>query len=169
MKVLTSYDSQMKLRGISLQGSLDIENRARIISCQAQMTSFEFFYDLNLAHRLYSLTDSLSKTIQKKRFSAVDGQRSAGLTLQFLKGMRTEEAIKLFYDTVAKKAQSMSLSSAVLPRKRKIPNYKTIHQNFQIDRYKESIEAHHSATPEDHYRSIYFDSLCYHIFNQNKI
>ena len=75
------------------------------------MTSFEFFYGLNLAYRLYSMTDSLSKTIHRESFSAVDGQKSADLTLQVLKGMRTDEAAKLFYDTVVKKAQSMSLSN----------------------------------------------------------
>ena len=71
MKVLTNYDSLMKLWDISLQGSLDRETRARIIGCQAQMTSFEFFYGLNLAYRLYSVTDNLSKTIQKESFSAL--------------------------------------------------------------------------------------------------
>jgi len=58
--------------GHSLQVSLDRETRARIIGCQAQMTTFEFFYGLNLAYRLYSMTDNLSKTIQKESFSAVE-------------------------------------------------------------------------------------------------
>jgi len=115
MKVLTNYDSLMKLWDISLQGSLDRETRARIIGCQAQMTTFEFFYGLNLAYRLYSMTDNLSKTIQKE--TAVDGQRSADLTLQALKGMRTDEAAKLFYDTTVKKATKHEfIESAVLPR-----------------------------------------------------
>ena len=106
------------------------------------------------------MTDNLSKTIQKESFSAVDGQRRADLTLQALKGMRTDDAAKLFYDTVVKKATKHEfIESAVLPRKRKRPNYKTIHQHFQIDGYKQGTKAHHSDTPEDHYRSIYFDSL----------
>jgi len=65
-----------------------------------------------------------------------------------------------FYDTTVKKAtKHESIESAVLPRKRKRPNYKTIQQHFQIDGYKQGTEAHHSATPEDYYHSIYFDSL----------
>ena len=119
------------------------------------------------------MTDNLSTTIQKESFSAADGQRSADLTLQVLKGVRTDEAAKLFYDTVVKKATKHEfIESAVLPRKRKRPNYKTIQQHFQIDGYKQGTETHHSATPEDHYHSIYFDSLDAIIsstFNQNKI
>ena len=72
-----------------------------IIGCQAQMYSFDFFCVLNLAHRLYAMTDNLSKTIQKESFSAIDGQRCADLTLQALKEMRTDEAVKLFYNTIA--------------------------------------------------------------------
>jgi hypothetical protein len=160
MKVLTNYDSLMKLWDVSLQSSLDRETRARIIGCQAQMTTFDFFYGLNLAHRLYAMTDNLSKTIQKESFSAIDGQRCADLTLQTLKGMRTDEAAKLFYNAIVKKETKHEfIESAHLPRKRKRPNYKTVQQHFQIDGYKEGTEAHHPATPEDHYRSIYLDSL----------
>ena len=137
LKVLTNYDSLMKLWDISLQGSLDRESCAKIIGCQAQMTSFNFFYGLSPAYRLYSTMDNLSKTIQKESFSVVDSPRSADLTLQTLKGIRTDEAAKLFYDTVAKKATKHEIiESSVLPRKRKRSNYKTIHQYFQIDGYK---------------------------------
>ena len=150
----------MKLWDISLQGSLDRETPARIIDCYAQMTSFEFFYGSNLAYQLYSMTDNLSTTIQKESFSAADGQRSADLTLQVLKGVRTDEAAKLFYVTVVKKATKHEfIEPAVLPRKKKRPNHKTIQQHFQIDGYKQGTEAHHSATPEDHYHSIYLNSL----------
>ena len=160
MKVLTNYDSLMKLWDISLQSPLDRETRARIVGCQTQMTTFEFYYGLNLAHKLYTMTDNLSKTIQKESFSAVDGQKCADLTLQALKGMRNDDAAKLFYNTIMKKATRYQfIESALLPRKRKRPNYKTIQQHFQIDGYKEGTEAHHPATPEDHYRCIYFDVL----------
>ena len=50
----------MKLCSTSLQGSLDRETRSRIVGCQAQMTSFEFFHGLNPAYRLYAMTDNLS-------------------------------------------------------------------------------------------------------------
>ena len=104
--------------------------------------------------------DNLSKTIQKESFSVVDSPRSADLTLQTLKGIRTDEAAKLFYDTVAKKATKHEIiESSVLPRKRKRSNYKTIHQYFQIDGYKWDTEAYYSDTLEDHYCSTQFDSL----------
>ena len=151
MKVLTNYDSLMKLWDVSLPDSLDRETRSRIIGCQSQMTSFNFFYGLNLAYRL---TDNLSKTIQKKSFSAIDGQRSAGLTLQALHGMRTDEAANLFYETTVKKASKHEfIESPALPRKRKRPDYKTIEQHFQVDGYHYNAEAHHPATPKDHFHS----------------
>ena len=55
---------------VSFQGSLDRETCVGIIGCQAQMYLFDFFYGLNLAHRFCAMTDNLSKTIQKERFSA---------------------------------------------------------------------------------------------------
>ena len=80
--------------------------------------------------------------------------------LQALKGMRTDEAAKLIYDTVVNKATKHEfIESAVLPRKSKRLNWKTIQQHYQIDGYKQGTEAHHSVTPEDHYHSIYFNSL----------
>ena len=67
--------------------------------------------------------NNLSKTFQKESFSAVECQRSVDLMLQALKGMRTDEAANLFYDTVVKKATKHEfIESAVLPRKMKKPN-----------------------------------------------
>ena len=50
------------------------------------------------------MTDNLSKTIQNESFCAIDGQSSADLTLQALKGIRTEVVAKLFYENIVKKA-----------------------------------------------------------------
>ena len=69
MKVLTNYNNLMKLWDISLQGSLDRETRGRIIGSQEQMTLFKLYYGLNLAYRLYSMTDNLFKTIKSKQAS----------------------------------------------------------------------------------------------------
>ena len=72
--------------------------------------------------------------------------------------MRTDENAKFFYNTTMKKgAKHEFIEAAHLPRKR--PDYNTIQHYFQIDGNKEANEAHHPATPEDHNRSIFLDSL----------
>lgn len=71
IKVLTNYESLMKLWDTSLKGSLEREARARIVGCQAQMTSFKFAFTLNLACQFYAMTDN-PKMIQKESFSEVD-------------------------------------------------------------------------------------------------
>lgn len=62
--------------------------------------------------------------IQKESFSVVDGQRSADLTLHALKGMRTEIAGKLLYETIVNKATKRDfIDCPILPRKRKSADY----------------------------------------------
>ena len=74
--------------------------------------------------------------------------------------MRTDESANLFYDTTLKKASKHNFINApALSRKRKLPNYRAIEQHFQVEGYDYSAEGHHPVTPEDYYRSIYFESI----------
>ena len=57
-----------------LDQKLKADVRGRIIGCQAQMNTFDFFFGLHLGERLFSHTDNLSKTLQKTRMSAASGQ-----------------------------------------------------------------------------------------------
>ena len=68
---------------------------------------FPFFFGLLLSHRLYSLTDNLSHTLQKEKMSALNGQRLANVTLQTLQGMRTSHDFDLFFEPVKKKAAKL--------------------------------------------------------------
>ena len=62
----------MELWNVRLQENIQREVRFRILGCQAQMRSFEFFYGLNLGYRLYSISNNLSKTLQAENMSAID-------------------------------------------------------------------------------------------------
>ena len=62
-KIYERYDSLQSLWQVCLRDKLESEVRGRIIRCQSQMESFSFFFGLLLSHRLYSLTDNLSKTL----------------------------------------------------------------------------------------------------------
>lgn len=106
---------------------------------------------------MFSLTDNLSKALQKENMSAVSGHRLAMLTAKTLGGMRTEENFKLFYDTVNKKAsQKSQVDLPSLPRKRNRPNYSIL--TF-IEGYQQAAAAHYPTTSEEHYRTIYYEAI----------
>ena len=78
-----------------LDQKLQADVHGRIIGCQAQMNTFDFFFGLHLGKRLFSHTDNLSKTLQKTKMSAVSG-RVANLTKQVLQKMQNNECFKSF-------------------------------------------------------------------------
>ena len=123
-KIIDNYCLLLKLQDECLKESLDVETRSRIIGCKAQMKTFNFFFGLCLGQRHYSLTDNLSKTLQKEKMSAVSGQRLASLTAKTIQSMRSDSDFDLFYQTVNKKAEKIDdLNEQVLPRKRRQPDY----------------------------------------------
>ena len=85
-KIFERYQSLQKLWKVCLGENLESEVRTRILGCQSQMEFFSFFFGLLLSHRLYSLTDNLSKTSQTEKMSALNGQRLVNYTLQTLQG-----------------------------------------------------------------------------------
>ena len=125
------------------------------------MCEFQFFFGLNLGQRLFSISDNLSKTLQKESMSALEGLHIAELTIDTYQGMRTVSNAKLFFDIVSKKALDYTfVNKPELPRKRKRPNYRSIVDYMQIDGYDgKEDNAHHPSTPEEYFRGHYFDML----------
>ena len=124
------------------------------------MTEFRFYYGLNLAFTVYSLTDNLSKTLQKENLSAAEGKSIAMKTVETFEKMRDETSADLFFDSVQKKASKLEfIEDPVLPRKRKNPNYKMMTNSFQVQGYSEGSQPYHPATAKEHYRGIYFEVL----------
>ena len=158
-KVFERYTALQSLWKVCLLEKLESEVRARIIGCQSQMESFSFFFGLLLSHRLYSLTDNLSKTLQKERMSALNGQRLANLTVETLKGMRTGQAFDLFYESVKKKAAKLDVDEPTLPRKRRRPKYSILQYVQGHEETARNTEAFHPESAADHYRIIYFDAI----------
>ena len=143
-----------------LSGGLDTDVKARIIGAQKQMQQFQFFYGLCLGHRIFSISDNLSKTIQSEDMSAVSGLHLAELTIETYRGMRTDENAALFFNTTVKKASNHSfITKPTLPRKRRRPNYKSILNYMQLDGYDNVENAHHPANAEDYYKQQYFEVL----------
>ncbi|KAJ8018696.1 52 kDa repressor of the inhibitor of the protein kinase [Holothuria leucospilota] len=123
-RILDNYDALLEEWTLCFDTRLDTDVRGRIIGCQAQMNSFDFFFGLHLGERLFAHTDNLSKTLQKKKknMSAVNGQRPASLTKEVLHGMRSDYCFSAFYATVLRKMNTHpTISQPKLPRKRRAP------------------------------------------------
>ena len=91
------------------------------------MRQFEFYYGLNLSHRLYSLTDNLSKALQRENLSALESVRITSLTVTTLENMRNGNSADLLFDFVVKKSEKHNfINGPSVPRKRKNTNYKLL-------------------------------------------
>ena len=64
-----------------LAETLTIELRSRIVGCQGQIITFDFYFGLCLGQTLYNLTDSMSKSLQSENISIVSGNRLTLLRL----------------------------------------------------------------------------------------
>ena len=80
---------------------------------------FHFFFGLCLGHRLFLITDNLSKALQSEKLSAISSQNMASLTLKTLQNMRTQKD----FDLVNKKAEKLRVDEPQLKRKRRVPKY----------------------------------------------
>jgi hypothetical protein len=83
--VLDNYEVLLGVWSDALSSRLDGDMRARIIGVDTQMHTFDFLFGVSLGNLLLCHTDNLSKNLQKKSLSAVEGQRLACLTLDVLK------------------------------------------------------------------------------------
>ena len=108
-KIESNYLPLIKLWDVSLAtGKLDSEVKARIIGVQNQMCEFQFFYGLNLSQRLFSISDNLSKTLQKESMSVLTGLHLAELTVKTYQKMQSDEEAELFFKIVSKNTTKSS-------------------------------------------------------------
>ena len=104
------------------------------------MTEFRFFFGINLAYRMYSITDNLSKALQRETISSIEGQETAMKTVETFKRMRNIDSADCFFETVKQKAANHNfISEPILPRKRKSLNYKSLNDFFIVE--GQSLEA----------------------------
>ena len=127
----------------------DRETIARIRGVEAQIQSFDYLFGLVLAEKLLRITDSLSKTLQIKEFSASDGQRVAAMSRETLQKMRNEENFDLFWTLTLQISAKLDISEPTLPRKRRMP------ARFETG----NAQPEFPPTAEDHYRPQYYEAL----------
>ncbi len=99
----------------------DSEVIARIRGVASQMQLFDFFFGLVLGENLLRNTDNLSRTLQKKNYSASEGQLTAHRTKDVLKSIRNKEMFNLFWEKVIMMTQDIEVNDPVMPRKRRVP------------------------------------------------
>ena len=96
-RIIDNYASFYKLWLSCLSQSLETDIKSRVIGCKSQIEKFEFYFALHLSHKLYALTDNLSKTLQSHKISALSGTRNAELTKKTFETMRNDESFVLFF------------------------------------------------------------------------
>ena len=149
-RILLNYASLFKAWEVCLEGRVDPDVRGRILGCDSQMKTFNFFFGLHLSKRLFSHTDNLSKTLQSPSLSAAAGQHLASLTVETLQRIRNEASFDAFYDVVLIKVQQHPvISEPTVPRKRRAP------ARYEMG----NAEPTYPDTARDHYRKIYFEAV----------
>ena len=82
------------------------------------MTTFDYFFGVNLAILLLKHSDNLSHTLQDPDMSVVECQSVTNLATSTLAKVRSDQHSALFWEKVKKAADSMGISAPFLPRKR---------------------------------------------------
>ena len=128
------------------RGNSEVTSTTRGI--MATMEKFSFIFGLVVGERFFSMTDTLSKAMQKKTMSAIEGKRLAAVTLSSLKDQRSDAHFNGVWQELLAKVMEFDCEEPVLPRKRRAPR-----------RLDEATTSHFDATPEDMYRKHYFEVL----------
>ena len=74
----------------------DTEMKARILSVQTMITSFDFFFGCSLGERLLKQTDNLSSALQNTSMSAAQGSILAHDVTKTLLKDRNDSSFELF-------------------------------------------------------------------------
>ncbi|XP_076315014.1 52 kDa repressor of the inhibitor of the protein kinase-like [Tachypleus tridentatus] len=120
-RIIAKYEALLLEWDVCLEDRLDSEMRARIIGIRSQMEKFEYFFALHLGVAVYSLTDNLSKTLQKTCMSAAQGQQNAKLVAGVLDKMRNDGNFDKIYEEVHRNTMELNSSEPQMPRQKRAP------------------------------------------------
>ena len=70
-------------------------------------SKFSFFFGVAVAEKFFSITDTLSRAIQKKSLCACAANKMAEVTISSLKHHRSDTCFKHFYEDTKKKASDL--------------------------------------------------------------
>ena len=113
--IIDDYNTLQQLWDECLDKRLDPDVKGRIIVVKTQMSQYYLLFGLHLSKKGLHITDNLSRALQKQSKSVADGQEIAQMSLETLKGMRTDEAFSLFFALVGQSCQHAGTNEPVLP------------------------------------------------------
>ena len=113
------------------------------------MEKFSFLFGIVIGEKLFSITDTLSKALQKKTMCAMEAKRLAAVTLSSLKEQRSDDHFDKVWEELLAKADEFDCEEPVLPCRMRAPKC--------ID--EANSTTHFDATPEDVYHRYYFEVL----------
>ena len=119
------------------------------------MNTFNFLFGCLLGKTILKQTDNLSKSLQIPTLSAAEGQEIAQDVIVTLEKDRNEKSFDLFWEQLEQRRRQLSIPAALLPRKRKIPDFFGSSNNPSTQ--------HHETSVKDQYRRYFFEAYDYTI------
>ena len=117
-------------------------------------------YGLNLGQTIYTITNNLSKTLQKEGMSATESKKNANLTVKTFEKMKSESTADLSFESVKKKVSKCDcIDDPVLPRRRNDPNYKRLTDLLVVKRTSSGADPFYASSPIEHYRRLYLSLI----------
>ena len=89
----------------------DREAKARVLSVQAQMRTFDYFYGLRIGILLLRHSNNLSASLQTKDLCVAEAQTIARHTVAILNKMGTDENCYLFWEDVKQEASKLDIDA----------------------------------------------------------
>ena len=114
------------------------------------MPTLEYYFGVSIGIIIFSMTDNLSKTLQKQRMSSIQGQQMAMSTKEAILQMRNDATFDLFYKGILEKAQKHGIVEPE-PSRRKVPKF--LHDYFGYS------DTYVPETVKDSYRVMYFEIM----------
>ena len=147
--IISNYSTLQEVWDQAVDILHDSDTIARIGGVASQMKLFDYFFGLVLAQDLLRITDNLSQTLQKKSYSANEGQLIAVQTKKTLIQMRSEECFDLFGGKVHNLRSDKDVEDPVLPRRRRRPM-----------RLEDGLAPpEYDSSPKLLYRRVYYEAI----------
>jgi len=114
----------------------------------AQLTKCEFYIGLQMASKLFSLGESLSRVLQSPNATIAGGIQAATYTVNGLLEMKTEKCFNELWEAMLQKSQEYSLNEPTLPRLRKKPK-----------RFNDDADPPTFASPKEWLKSLFHQAI----------
>ena len=128
------------------------ETKARIAGVAAQYGKFDFLFGTHLGLLIFCHTDNLSRTLQGKNMSALQGKEVARSVTNTLQDLLSDDQFNLFWEHVKADASRLSVGDPVLPRKRKVPAKLS-------DYFHNKTPQKEVKTVSDRFKQFYMDAI----------